>query len=107
MIIYFANRKMEILGHATTNLPEGLTILEDLKVEEVDTGVATFSCRVGFTKENPESFTKSDWLNKTKLVSLRLVHGNEAGHRPFTEPQVWLWFLGAVFTHQVYYVDSR
>lgn len=52
MIIYFANRKMEILGHATTNLPEGLTILEDLKVEEVDTGVATFSCRVGFTKEN-------------------------------------------------------
>ena len=63
--------------------------------------------RVGFTKENLESFTKSDWLNKTKLVSLRLVRGNEAGHRPFTEPQVWLWFLGAVFTHQVCYVDSR
>ena len=52
MILYFANRKMEILGHATTNLPEGFVITEDTKIEEIDTGVATFSCRVGFTKEN-------------------------------------------------------
>lgn len=52
MILYFANRKMEILGHATTNLPEGFVVTEDTKIEEIDTGVATFSCRVGFTKEN-------------------------------------------------------
>lgn len=52
MILYFANRKMEILGHATTNLPEGFVITEDTKIEEIDTGVATFSCRIGFTKEN-------------------------------------------------------
>lgn len=52
MILYFANRKMEILGHATTNLPEGFVITEDTKIEEIDTGVATFSCRVGFTKES-------------------------------------------------------
>lgn len=62
MILYFANRKMEILGHATTNLPEGFVIIEDSKIEEIDTGVATFSCRVGFTKENRstlEAMTKA------------------------------------------------
>lgn len=52
MIIYFANRKMEILGHASTNLPHGFVIREDLKTEDVETGIATFSCTVGFTKSN-------------------------------------------------------
>ena len=52
MIIYFANRKMKILGHATTNLPKGYVIKEDLKTEEVDTGVASFECKIGFNKEN-------------------------------------------------------
>lgn len=62
MILYFANRKMEILGHATTNLPEGFVIVDDTKTEEIDTGVATFSCSIGFTKENRstlESMTKA------------------------------------------------
>ena len=49
----------------------------------------------------------SDQKQGWDLQKKRLVHGNEVGHRPFTEPQVWLWFLGAVFTHQVCYVDSR
>ena len=52
MIIYFANRKMEILGNATSNLPEGYVIKEDLKVEEIDTGVSSFECKIGFNKEN-------------------------------------------------------
>ena len=52
MIIYFADREMRVLGHATTNLPKGYVITEDQKTEEIETGVATFSCRVGFKKEN-------------------------------------------------------
>ena len=52
MIIYFADREMRVLGHATTNLPKGYVITEDLKTEEIETGVATFSCRVGFNKKN-------------------------------------------------------
>lgn len=51
MILYFANRKMEILGHATTNLPEGFVVIDDAKTEEIDTGVATFSCRIGFDEK--------------------------------------------------------
>ena len=48
MIIYFADRQMSVKGCASTNLPEGYVISEDLKIEDVETGVASFSCRVGF-----------------------------------------------------------
>ena len=49
MILYFADREMNILGQASTSLPGGSTIEEDNKVEDVETGVATFSCRIAFT----------------------------------------------------------
>lgn len=52
MILYFANRNMEILGHATTNLPRGVIVTDDLKTEETDTGVATFSCTIEFDNKN-------------------------------------------------------
>lgn len=52
MIIYFANRSMEIQGSASTGLPGGFTIVEDTKTEEVETGVAVFECRVKFDAEN-------------------------------------------------------
>ena len=46
MIIYFADRKMNILGLASTNLKKGLMITDDLKVEDVETGVASFECKI-------------------------------------------------------------
>lgn len=51
MIVYFADREMNVLGHATTNLPKGFVITEDLKTEEIDTGVAAFNCRIAFDDE--------------------------------------------------------
>ena len=52
MIVYFANRNMQILGQASTNLPNGYAISEDLKTEDIESGVATFSCRIGFDAAN-------------------------------------------------------
>lgn len=52
MILYFANRKMEILGQASTSLPEGFKIADDNKTEDTDTGIATFSCYIGYDEEN-------------------------------------------------------
>ena len=48
MIIYFANRKMQILGQATTSLSGGFIIADDKKTEDAKTGIAAFSCYVGF-----------------------------------------------------------
>jgi phage minor structural protein len=48
MIIYFSNRYMSILGKATNYLPDGLTIKEDYKTEDVETGVATFECYIPY-----------------------------------------------------------
>lgn len=48
MIVYFADRYMNILGQASTKLPQGLTITEDLKVDDVETGVSSFECVIPF-----------------------------------------------------------
>ena len=52
MIIYFANRSMDIQGSASTGLPGGFTVVEDTKTEEIETGVAVFECRIKFSPEN-------------------------------------------------------
>lgn len=52
MIIYFANRKVEILGQAATGLPKGFVASDDKIIEDVDTGVASFECTVSFEKED-------------------------------------------------------
>ena len=36
MILYFADRRMNILGQASTGLPKGVTITNDLKTEDID-----------------------------------------------------------------------
>lgn len=52
MIIYFADRDLEILGNASTQLPDGFRICDDLTVEEIDTGVNTFSCVISYTQDD-------------------------------------------------------
>ena len=42
MIAYFADRTMNILGQATTELPEGMRIVDDLLSADVESGVDTF-----------------------------------------------------------------
>lgn len=48
MIVYFANRQFEILGQASTGLPSGLVVFDDLKTADVETGVSSFECSVRF-----------------------------------------------------------
>ena len=48
MTVYFADRRFRILGQASTGLPGGLTVVEDTKSEDVDTGVAVFECTIPF-----------------------------------------------------------
>lgn len=60
MIIYFADRNLNILGQASTELPDGLTVYEDLKTEDIDSGVASFECKVAWnknTRSTVESYT--------------------------------------------------
>jgi phage minor structural protein len=64
MILYFANRKMQILGHASTELPGGLVIMEDQKTEDIESGVSTFSCTIGYIDKN------------RKLVETMMAAGN-------------------------------
>ena len=44
MIIYFCDRELNILGHASTELPEGIRISQDKTTEDVESGVNSFEC---------------------------------------------------------------
>ena len=51
MIIYFADRHLNILGQASTTLPEGVKITDDVKTEDVETGVSVFECDIHFDRK--------------------------------------------------------
>lgn len=51
MIIYFCDRQFNILGQATTELPSGYRVSNDVTVEDVESGVTTFECVVTWTDD--------------------------------------------------------
>lgn len=61
MILYFADRQLNILGQANTHLPGGVKFASDMKTEDIETGVAIFECDVLFdskTRANVEAWTE-------------------------------------------------
>ena len=44
MIIYFCDRQLNILGHASTALSKGIRVTQDKTVEDVESGVNSFEC---------------------------------------------------------------
>lgn len=48
MIIYFCDRQMNILGQATTELPEGYRVSNDKTIEDVESGVNSFECTISW-----------------------------------------------------------
>ena len=52
MIIYFADKKLNILGMASTKLSKGFKIIDDSKIQAVDTGIATLGFKIVYTSEN-------------------------------------------------------
>jgi hypothetical protein len=52
MILYFADRQMNIKGQASTELRKGFKVTDDLKIEDVESGVASFECRIAYDKKD-------------------------------------------------------
>lgn len=51
MILYFADRHMNLLGQASTNLPGGLTVYSDTKTEDIEVGAAIFECKIAYDEK--------------------------------------------------------
>ena len=66
MIIYFADRKMHILGRASTHLPKGVRITDDLKTEEVEVGVKVFECDLSYTSGNQKKI--KEWAKAGNYI---------------------------------------
>lgn len=58
MIIYFADRRMNILGYGSTSLPDGVAVYGDKKIVAVDSGVASLSFYVSYDVDNREQVEK-------------------------------------------------
>lgn len=52
MIIYFADRMIDILGSASTSHNSRFVIVEDTKTEDSETGIGTFEFRVAFDDDS-------------------------------------------------------
>ena len=59
MIIYFCDRQLNILGQATTDLPEGFRVSDDKTVEDVESGVNTIECTITWTKDTRADLTNA------------------------------------------------
>lgn len=59
MIIYFADKRMNIISIASSTTKQGLILANDDKVEDVDTGAVTFEFDLYFTETNREKAMNS------------------------------------------------
>lgn len=75
MIIYFADRYLNILGQASTHLPEGARITDDLKTEDVETGVAIFECDVHFDRRTRKKI--EEWADVGNFILRSSDDNNE------------------------------
>lgn len=75
MIIYFCDRQLNILAHATTVLPAGNRILDDKTVEDVETGVNSFECSIAW-----DAGTRQEVENAVQAGNYILKKGNNDGY---------------------------
>ena len=59
MIVYFADRNLNILGSASTSLPGGITIIDDEKNEDLESGVKTFSITFVYDDKTRQQITEN------------------------------------------------
>lgn len=55
MMIYIADRNLNIVGTASTDLPRGLTITNDEKSEDLESGTKVFECELHYEKGDGKS----------------------------------------------------
>lgn len=68
MILYFTDRFLNIIGQASTELPKGITISDDLLEEEIETGVAIFECKLHYDKKTRSKV--EEWANVGNYILL-------------------------------------
>lgn len=49
---YFTDRKFNVLGVASTSLPDAIQIYQDIEIEEIESGVGTFEASLSYKKNN-------------------------------------------------------
>lgn len=75
MIVYFANRRLEVLGMASTNLERSYIIKDDLQTEEVSSGISTLDLTVGWDMNDQK--TLQEWMEVGNTVLMPQDEGSD------------------------------
>lgn len=75
MIVYFANRRLEVLGMASTNLERSYIIKDDLQTEEVSSGISTLDLTVGWDMNDQK--TLQEWMEVGNTVLMPQEEGSD------------------------------
>ena len=78
MIIYFADKQMNIISVASSTTKQGLILANDDKVEDVDTGAVTFEFDLYFTEKNREKAMNS------AVAGNYILKKNKDGYKIYT-----------------------
>ena len=73
MIIYFADRQLNVIGQASTRLPQGVLISDDKKTEDLKTGSKSLECDVNYT----DRATIEEWTAPGNHILKAADNGNE------------------------------
>ena len=77
MIVYFADRKMNIMGMATSDLSSNsISIVSDTKTEEIDYGSNVLDLVLSYTNESREK--ANQWSKAGNYILVE--YQNEAGY---------------------------
>lgn len=69
MIVYFADRQLNIITVASTGLPEGIVLIEDNRVQDIETGVSRLTFKIPYTKDTMKLAEKASTAGNYVLRS--------------------------------------
>ncbi|WP_368264092.1 phage tail spike protein [Enterococcus innesii] len=73
---YFTDRKFNVLGVASTSLPDAIQIYQDMEIEEIESGVGTFEATLNYKKNNKDQQYNTSFVKVGNFFLFQDEDGN-------------------------------
>lgn len=73
---YFTDRKFNVLGVASTSLPDAIQIYQDIEIEEIESGVGTFEASLSYKKNNKDQQHNTSFVKVGNFFLFQDEDGN-------------------------------
>lgn len=73
---YFTDRRFNVLGVASTSLPDCIHIYQDTEIEEIEAGGSTFEATLSYKKKNSDELHNTSFVKVGNFFLFQDEHGN-------------------------------